>query len=125
MTKERAGTFLLGYGGFLIALGVIGFLSNPAKAASALIAGGVCGILAIVFGLQAQKGHPKSIGRALGMVMVTVFAFGWRAVMGWMSVVSGNNTKLLAASLITTMLAGSLAMLPVLFKANTNPNEKF
>ncbi len=36
----RLGTWLLGYGAFLVAAGVAGYLSNPEKAATALLSPG-------------------------------------------------------------------------------------
>jgi hypothetical protein len=49
MTR-KLGTWMLGYGAFLIAIGAIGWLSNPEKAATALLSGGTFGALSMLWG---------------------------------------------------------------------------
>lgn len=110
----RLGNWLLGYGAFLVAAGLTGYLSNPERAATALISGGSFGSLSIVWGLLLRGGR----GWARTAAMVTTgflsLVFAWRSTAGWLAVLDGRSEKLVAASLITAMLAASLVTLVVL-----------
>ena len=50
MTTKTAGYLIL-YGAFLIIMGLLGYLSNPEKAQTALLSGGTFGALSIVWGV--------------------------------------------------------------------------
>ena len=102
------------YGVFLILAGAAGFLSNPEKAKTALLSGGLFGSLSILWGvLRLQK----------AAVVSTVFlalVFTWRAVVTWGKVLNGAPEKVFAAGLISLMLAASLLMLFLFFKERSS-----
>ncbi len=110
--------YVIGYGVFLIVIGLLGYASNPEKAKTALMSGGLFGTLSIIFGVVMAKGMVW--GRYAAMVTASLLAiiFGWRAWMGWQAVMAGEP-KLVAASLITSMLVASLILLPLLFRKKT------
>jgi hypothetical protein len=103
------------YGVFLMAVGVTGFLSNPEKAKTALISGGLFGSLSIGWGLLMAKGFGWARWGALGMTAFLSLIFGWRAWAGW-AAVSAGEPKQTAAMLITSMLVASLLLLPFLIR---------
>ena len=57
--------WLILYGAFLIFAGVIGYLSNPEKAKTALLSGGIFGGLSILWGVLIVKGFAWSQKAAL------------------------------------------------------------
>jgi hypothetical protein len=101
---------MIAYGVFLILIGVIGFLSNPEKAATALISGGLFGSLSIGLGLVAARGWRKARGVGLGLGVFLAVVFLWRSTMSWLAVAGGQSEKLVAAILITLMLAASVCL---------------
>ncbi len=110
--------FVIIYGVFLIAAGVAGFASNPEKAKTALLSGGLFGCLSIVWGILMAKGFAWARWGALGMTLFLTVIFGWRAWASWMAV-SAGEPKHVAAVLITSMLLASLALLPLLIRNRT------
>jgi len=110
----KLGTWMIGYGGFLIAIGVIGYLSNPAKAATALVSGGTFGALSIVWGVLLRRGRGWARSAALATAGFLTAVFAWRATMSWLAVQGGQSEKLFAAVLITAMGAASVATVYVL-----------
>jgi uncharacterized membrane protein (UPF0136 family) len=104
--------WILAYGAFLILAGVAGYLSNPEKARTALLSGGLFGALSLVWGGLAAGGRRWALGAALATTGLLALVFGWRAVVGWQQVAAGAADKRFAAVLITLMLAASLALLP-------------
>jgi len=48
--------WMVGYGLFLMIIGIFGFLSNPEKAKTALLSGGGFGFLSIVLGTAGSVG---------------------------------------------------------------------
>lgn len=104
------------YGIFLIVAGVAGYLSNPEKAKTALLSGGTFGGLSVLWGVLAARGYGWSGKAALVTTGLLMAAFTWRASVGWMAVLSGNDEKLFTASLISLMLAASAAMFVALLK---------
>lgn len=106
------GKWILAYGAFLIFAGVAGFLSNPEKAKTALMSGGLFGALSLLWGWLACGGRRWAVWAALVMTGLLALIFSWRATVGWQQVAAGNQDKLFAAALISTMLAASLALLP-------------
>ena len=54
MNTKTAGYRIL-YGAFLIVMGLLGYLSNPEKAKTALMSGGTFGALSIVWGVLASE----------------------------------------------------------------------
>jgi len=112
-----AGRWFVGFGVFLILCGLAGYLSNPAGAKTALMSGGTFGALSALWGLLMLKGFAWSRIAAWVSTLVLVAAFAWRSVAGWMAYAEGQP-KLFAASLITLMLAASLASIAVLARRN-------
>jgi len=113
--KAATWKYVIGYGVFLIVIGLLGYASNPEKAKTALMSGGMFGTLSIIWGAVMAKG--MAWGRYAAMVTTSLLAvvFGWRAWMGWQAVIAGQP-KLIAASLISAMLVASLILLPLLFR---------
>ena len=112
---NSTGRWFVGFGVFLILCGVAGYLSNPAGAKTALMSGGTFGGLSALWGVLMLKGFGWARNAAWISTFVLVAAFAWRSIAGWMAYASGAP-KLFAASLITTMLAASLASLFVLWR---------
>lgn len=115
--KTSLGTWMIGYGGFLIAIGVIGYLSNPEKAATALASGGTFGALSIVWGALLRRGRGWARGAALATTGFLTAVFAWRATVSWLAVQGGQSGKLVAAALITSMGIASVATLYVLLSS--------
>lgn len=107
------GRWFVGFGIFLILCGVAGYLSNPAGAKTALMSGGTFGFLSVLWGVLMLKGFGWAKIAAWVSTLLLVAAFAWRSVAGWMAYAAGDP-KLFAASLITLMLAASVASLVVL-----------
>ena len=116
MNTKTAGYLIL-YGGFLIVMGLLGYLSNPEKAKTALMAGGTFGALSILWGVLGARGARWSLPAAIVTTGFLALVFVWRASVGWLAVLDGKSEKLFAAVLITAMLAGSAVMLWCLLKA--------
>lgn len=107
------GRWFIGFGIFLILCGAAGYLSNPTGAKTALLSGGTFGGLSALWGILMLKRFPWARTAAWFSTCVLVAAFAWRSIAGWMAYAAGEP-KLFAASLITLMLAASLASLAVL-----------
>ena len=116
MNTTKAG-YLIFYGAFLILCGLLGYLSNPEKAKTALMSGGTFGALSIVWGVLGARGVRWSLPAALATTGLLALVLAWRASVGWLAVIDGNREKLFAASLITLMLAASVLMLLCLLKS--------
>jgi uncharacterized membrane protein (UPF0136 family) len=124
MNTTTAGYLIL-YGAFLIVMGLLGYLSNPEKAKTALMSGGTFGTLSILWGVLGARGVRWSLPAALAATGLLALVFAWRASVGWLAVIDGKREKLFAASLITLMLVASVLMLLCLLKArNTGDAEK-
>lgn len=115
MNTKTAG-YLIMYGGFLICMGLAGYLSNPQQAKTALISGGTFGALSILWGVLGARGVRWSRPAAILTTSFLAVVFAWRASVGWLAVLDGKSEKQFAAVLITAMLAGSALMLPCLLK---------
>mgnify|MGYP000170059977 FL=1 len=100
--------WLIGYGVFLFICGLVGYISNPEKAITALISGSVFGGLSILWGFLLIKGMRFAKWAALVTTLLLCVVFSWRSYASWQAVASGEP-KAFAASLITLMLIGSLA----------------
>lgn len=105
---------MLGYGLFLIAIGVVGYLSNPEKAATALLSGGTFGVLSMIWGALLRRGQDWARWAALATTGFLTAVFAWRATVTWLAVQGGNSEKLVAAGLITAMGVASVLTLYVL-----------
>jgi len=115
--NTKTARYLILYGGFLVLMGVLGYLSNPEKAKTALMTGGTFGALSILWGVLGARGVRWSLPAALVTTGLLALVFTWRASVGWLAVLDGKTGKLFAASLITVMLAASAVMLPALFRS--------
>jgi uncharacterized membrane protein (UPF0136 family) len=111
---KKTGHWIIAYGCFLILIGLIGYLSNPEKARTALASGGTFGTLSIIWGGLSLRpmGWPVIAAFVTGCFLSLIFL--WRASVGWMAVAQGDTTKLLAAILISLMLAASLGLLALI-----------
>lgn len=112
MTKSL-GAWMIGYGAFLVAMGVTGYLSNPAKAATALISGGTFGALSMAWGVLLRRGMGWARWAALATTGLLAAVFAWRSTASWTAVQAGEP-KLIAALIITSMGLASVATLYVL-----------
>lgn len=115
MTKSL-GVWMIGYGLFLVAMGVTGYLSNPEKAATALISGGTFGTLSMAWGVLLRRGMGWARLAALATTGLLTAVFAWRATASWTAVQAGEP-KLVAAIIITAMGLASIATLVVLVTA--------
>ena len=112
MNLPSLSRWLLGYGAFVLSMGVIGYLSNPEKAATALKSGGMVAGLAVVWAtawFYQRRWALFGAAATLGLVGV---AFVWRSTVSWMAYFSGESQKLTAALLITAMLVATVVVLP-------------
>ncbi len=116
---QRHGAWLLGYGAFLMAVGVAGYLSNPAKAATALLSGGTFGALSTAWGLLLRSGRSWARKAALATTGLLSLVFAWRSLASWRAVLAGHPEKVVAASLITAMLVASVVTLIVLARGGS------
>ena len=116
MNTKTAG-YLIFYGCFLIVMGLVGYLSNPEKAKTALMSGGTFGALSILWGVLGARGVRWSLPAAITTTALLALVFAWRASVGWLAVLDGKSEKLFTAVLITAMLAGSALMLLCLLQA--------
>ena len=113
MTKIL-GKWMMGYGAFLVAMGLAGYLSNPDKAVTALMSGGLFGGLSILWGWLMHAGQCWSRWAALATTGLLTAVFTWRATVSWTAVAEGHPDKWVAALLISAMGLASLAMLGLL-----------
>ncbi len=114
--RTRKGTWLLGYGAFLVAAGLAGYLSNPEKAATALASGGTFGALSMAWGLLLRSGRGWAGQAAKATTGLLALVFTWRATASWLAVLGGHPEKRVAALIITAMLLASVATLVVLVR---------
>jgi len=109
--------WLIGYGIFVTLVGLLGYLSNPQKAATALMSGAVIGGILIGWGLAwAAQRRWAAIGAALTLSVVGGI-FVWRSTVSWGAYLEGESQKLTAAILITAMLAATMVVLPKVLAA--------
>lgn len=113
---STTGKQIIAYGAFLILAGLTGFLSNPEKAKTALMSGGLFGGLSMLWGWLTLQGKRWAAQTALVMTGLLTLVFGWRIFIGWRQVAAGNSDKLFAALLISSMLAASLVLLPLIWR---------
>ena len=111
------GKWMMGYGAFLVAMGLAGYLSNPEKAVTALMSGGLFGSLSILWGWLMHRGWSWSRWAALATTGLLTAVFAWRATVSWTAVAEGHPDKWVAAVLISAMGLASLAMLGVLTRS--------
>ena len=114
--NTRLGYWMMGYGLFLIAMGLAGYASNPEKAKTALMSGGTFGALSILWGWLMTRGFAWSRWAGCATTAFLVVVFSWRASVSWMAFANGAADKLTAAVLITAMDAASILMLVALVR---------
>ncbi len=115
--NTKLGPWMIGYGAFLLAVGVVGYLSNPEKAATALLSGGTFGTLSMVWGFLIGRGAGWARWAAVGTTALLAAVFAWRGTVSWLAVLGGQEEKTVAAVLITAMELASLVTLFVLLAA--------
>ena len=113
---DKKAKAIISYGIFLILAGVVGYLSNPEKAKTALMSGGTFGSLSILWGWLALRGMSWGLMAAKVTTFFLSVVFVWRSVVTWGKVFGGAPEKTFAAALITSMLVASILLLITLFK---------
>ena len=101
MTTIRTFLFL---GLFLILAGLLGYLSNPAGAKTALISGGTFGSLFLLCSAALRLRWMLVRWVGLGLIALLIPVFIWRSSASWMAFAEGDASKLVAALLISSML---------------------
>jgi hypothetical protein len=115
MNTQTAGHLVI-FGIFLILLGVIGFVTHPEKAYTALIFGGGFGALWMLWGILSASGLRWTWLAALATTALLALACMWRASVSWLAVANGQSEKAFVSVVITLMLAVSAFMLFSLLK---------
>jgi len=114
--KTQTAGYLVIFGIFLILLGVIGYVTHPEKAHTALISGGGFGALWMLWGFLSAKGVRWSWLAALVTTALLTLACVWRAGLSWLAVANGQSEKAFASVIITLMLGVAVFMLFFLLK---------
>jgi len=115
MNTQTAG-YLIIFGIFLILLGVIGYVTHPEKAHTALIFGGGFGALWMLWGILSAKGVRWSWPAAVATTALLLLATVWRGSLSWMAVANGQSEKVFASLIITLMVALAASALFLLLK---------
>lgn len=115
MNTQTAG-YLVIFGVFLILLGVIGYMTHPEKAITAVISGGGFGALWMLWGILSARGVRWSWLAALATTALLALASVWRASMGWLAVANGQSEDTFACLIVTLMLAVAAFMFFFLLK---------
>jgi uncharacterized membrane protein (UPF0136 family) len=115
MSPHMAG-YLVIFGIFLMLLGVIGYVTHPERAHTALISGGGFGMLWMLWGILSARGVRWSWLAALATTALLTLACVWRASLSWLAVANGQSERAFASAIITLMLAVSAAILVLLLK---------
>jgi uncharacterized membrane protein (UPF0136 family) len=120
--KHPISQWLVRYGIFLMAVAVVAVMYipktgqigfNPA-AKTALISGGICGGLSILWGVLFRRGISWARIAAMASCLLFLAAFTWRSILGWMAYAGGQSEKWYAATLITCMWIATAAILAML-----------
>lgn len=115
----KSSKLMIGFGLFLIGCGFLGWAAAgfTAKAKTAILSGGVSGLMMIAMGLMAasSKPLPSAIGRNGSLALPVFFTavFSWRAAVGWQAYAAGQP-KLYVAILLSPMAAASIAVFALL-----------
>ena len=124
MNTKQLGRWFIAFGAFLIVCGLLGYLSNPEKAKTALMSGGTFGLLSAVWGAWILKGGGKIAWfAATGTTLLLVAAFTWRSTASWQAFFAGEP-KLIAASLISAMWIASIATIFALWQGKGDSFKK-
>jgi uncharacterized membrane protein (UPF0136 family) len=114
---NRIALALCGYGVFLMLSGLTGYLSNPEKAKTALLSGGTFGLLNLALAGLASRGWRPSVPIALGTAVFLGVVFIWRSSVSWLAFAGGQPEKRVAATIISGMLAATVALIIFLVRA--------
>jgi hypothetical protein len=123
-TLAALGRWMIGYGAFLVAVGVAGYLSNPEKAATALLSGGTFGALSIAWGALLRRGRGWARTGAIATTAFLSLVFLWRATASWQAWRAGQAAKLVPALLISAMLAASIVTLATLLASRRGADAR-
>ncbi len=115
MHSQTAGYLVL-FGLFLILLGVMGYMTHPEKARTALIFGGGFGALWMLFGILSARGLRWSWPAALATTALLALVCLWRASLSWLAVADGQTEKAFASLIVSLMFAVSASMLFLLLR---------
>jgi uncharacterized membrane protein (UPF0136 family) len=95
-------------------MGLVGYLSNPDKATTALISGGLFGGLSVLWGILLARGQSWSRWAAIATTSLLTAVFAWRASVSWAAFSEGQPEKWVAATIISVMGLASLLMMALL-----------
>jgi len=123
---------LICYGIFLFSIAIAAVSYDPrtgtfgfyAPAKTALISGGICGSLSILWGILLRRGLQWPLLAAIASTLVFLTAFTWRSTVGWMAVAAGDTHKWFAATLISLMWIASAALVLFLIRARAESAAK-
>jgi len=118
---KNASTWIKVYGIYLIVAGLAGWLSNPEKARTALIMGGSFGAMSLLLGFIAASGRRWAYGVMIGLAAMLGTVFAIRSLISWRAYLAGDDSKLFAACLISSMLVATLVLLPKVVCALRKP----
>jgi hypothetical protein len=104
--------WLIGYGAFVFLMGVLGYLSNPEKAGTALKSGGMVAGLAVVWAIGWWGQRRWALFGAAATLTLVGIVFIWRSSVSWLAYLGGESQKLTAALLITAMFVATAVVLP-------------
>ena len=97
-------------------MGLMGYMTHPARDPAFLIAGLLFGVLFVTWGILGTKGIRWSWPAALGTMALLVVICVWRAVVNWLAVAGGDSEKTFTAGLISLAVAASSVMLGLLLR---------
>lgn len=125
--KNPLSQWLVRYGLFLVSVGIVAVLYEPKSgqlgfnpvAKTALMSGGICGGISLVWGWLLGRGFQWA--RVAAMISCSLFlaAFTWRSIAGWMAFAGGQTEKWFASTLITGMWVATLVLLIMLVRNRT------
>jgi hypothetical protein len=104
--------WLIGYGAFVFLMGVLGYLSNPEKAGTALKSGGMVAGLSLVWAIGWWSQRRWALFGAAATLALVGAVFIWRSSVSWRAYFGGESQKLTAALLITAMFIATAVVLP-------------
>jgi len=104
--------WLIGYGAFVFLMGVLGYLSNPEKAGTALKSGGMVAGLSLVWAIGWWSQRRWALFGAAATLALVGAVFIWRSSVSWRAYFGGESQKLTAALLIMAMFIATAVVLP-------------
>jgi len=124
--------WLVLYSFLLFEVAVAAVMYNPvngqfgfnAAAKTALISGGVCGGLSLLWAFLLWRRARWPFIAAMLTTTLFLAAFTWRATVAWTAFAGGASEKGYAASLITLMGLASLALIVLLLRERVMPRNR-